>query len=426
MRSAGVPGTKSPLRRSDIRYFAVTVLSMSVLYHSQQVSLTFWRFFMLQQNPKRVMRQVPRAQERGEEIGDARPRRSIDPAPPVACCRFPVFCLNVPFIYLTKKSKIHNLNSGMGPEKRYQGEEKMPTLLWTGKISLPLKLLLNMGNIIAWITGNARDSSAMKERMKDGYSGAYSDYIHQYDELASFHYKKTSDALMQKTDCDGKEVADVGSGTGILSFMALEKGAKKVRCVDISGFMLEQCRGKSIAKGYADDVITFHEGDVERLPFPDAACDVVFANMVLGMVPNQPAAVAELARILRPGGTVALSTHGPAHYREAIEAGVRSLNLRYFLGHRFEYWPRDENEIKAFFMLAGLHDIQTTRMTWADEFENGGKAFDFFASSTGLWWHHRLPAEIRNRETERARAYFQRKRVTRITCDVVFASGTKK
>ena len=302
----------------------------------------------------------------------------------------------------------------------------MPSLFWTGKISFPLRLMLNMGNMIAWITGNARDSSAMKERMKEGYNGACSDYIQHYDESSSFHYEKISDSLTQKVDCNEKEVVDVGSGTGILSFIALEKGAKKMHCVDISRFMLEKCREKSIAKGYADDVITFHEGDVERLPFPDASCDVVFANMVMGMVPNQMSAIAEMARILRPGGRIALSTHGPAHYREAIEAGVRSLNMRYFLGHRFEYWPRDENEIKAFFKLAGLDDTQTSRMTWVDEFENGGKAFDFFASSTGLWWHHRLPAEIRNKETERTRAYFQRKHVTKITCDVVFASGIKK
>ena len=47
-----------------------------------------------------------------------------------------------------------------------------------------------MGSIIAWITGNARDSSVMKEKIKDGYDGKYSDYINKYDELASFHYEK--------------------------------------------------------------------------------------------------------------------------------------------------------------------------------------------------------------------------------------------
>src|SRR4030066_1240214 len=162
----------------------------------------------------------------------------------------------------------------------------MPALFWTGKISLPSRLMINMGSIIAWITGNARDSSAMKERMKDGYNGKYSDYINKYDELASFHYEKISNTLIPKIDCNGKEVVDVGSGTGILSFIALEKGASKMSCVDISKLMLEKCREKSITKGYSNDVISFHEGDAERLPFNDATYDVVFFNMVLGMVPN--------------------------------------------------------------------------------------------------------------------------------------------
>jgi ubiquinone/menaquinone biosynthesis C-methylase UbiE len=301
----------------------------------------------------------------------------------------------------------------------------MPTLLWTGKISLPLKLMLNIGNIIAWISGNARNSSAMKERMKDGYNGKYSDYITKYDELATFHYEKISNLLIQKIDCNGKEIVDVGSGTGILSFIALEKGASKISCVDISKLMLEKCREKSITKGYSNDVISFHEGDAEKLPFHDAMYDVVFFNMVLGMVPNQQAAITELTRILRPGGIIALSTHGPAHYMEAIEAGVKSLKMRYFFSHRLEYWPRDENEIEAFFVNAGLDNIQTERLTWIDEFEDGGEVFDFFASTTGLWWYHRLPPQIRNKEKEKTRAYFQRKNVTEITSDIVFAYGSK-
>jgi len=286
--------------------------------------------------------------------------------------------------------------------------------------------MVNMGSIIAWITGNARDTSAMKERMKDGYNGKYSAYIKKYDELASFHYEKIANTLIQKIDCNGKEIVDVGCGTGILSFIALEKGASKMSCVDISKLMLEKCREKSITEGYTNNLISFHEGDAERLPFNDATYDVVLLNMVLGMIKNQQATITELTRILRPGGTIALSAHGPAHYMEAIEAEVKSMNIRYFLGHRLEFWPRDENEIKTIFMNAGLDNIQTERLTWTDEFENGGEMFDFFASTSGLWWYHRLPPEIRNKETEKTRTYFQRKNVTEITSDVVFAFGSKK
>jgi len=265
----------------------------------------------------------------------------------------------------------------------------------------------------------------MKERMRDGYDGKYSPYIKRYDELASFHYERISNTLLRRIDCKGKEVADVGCGTGILSFIALEKGASKMSCVDISKSMLEKCREKSIARGYTENLIRFHEADAERLPFDDASHDIVLFNMVLGMIPNQQATITELTRILRPGGTIALSAHGPAHNMEAIEAGLKSMNMRYFLGHRFEFWPRDEDEVKAFFISAGLADIQTERISWVDRFENGSDVFDFFAATSGLWWYHRLPLEIRSKETERTRTYFQRKNVTDLTSDIVFAFGSK-
>jgi hypothetical protein len=61
-----------------------------------------------------------------------------------------------------------------------------------------------------------------------------------------------------------------------------------------------------------------------------------------------------------------------------------------------------------------------------ERMEDGGRVFDFFASTTGLWWYHRLPPEIRNKEKDKTRAYFQRKNVTEITSDIVFAYGSKK
>lgn len=286
--------------------------------------------------------------------------------------------------------------------------------------------MVNIGSIIAWLTGNARDSSAMKERMKDGYNGEFTDYINRYDELTSYHYAKISKILIQRIECDGKEVIDVGCGTGILSFLLIEKGAAKLVCVDQSSLMLDKCRERSIALGYSENLISFYEGDLENLPFTENSFDLVCINMVLGMVPNQQQAIHELTRICRPGGTVALSVHGPAHYKEPIEAGVRSLNMRYFLGHRLEYWPRNENKIRTYFINAGLNGIRTERLTWIDKFANGGEVFDFFASSTGLWWYHRIPIESRNQEAEKTRAYFQRKGITEVTSDVVFAFGSKK
>ena len=98
----------------------------------------------------------------------------------------------------------------------------MSSLFWTGKISLPLRLMINLGSIIAWFTGNARNLSAMKERVKEGYDGTYSDYISKYDDIARNHYENIATALMGHVNCIGKEVVDIGCGTGILSYMAQE------------------------------------------------------------------------------------------------------------------------------------------------------------------------------------------------------------
>jgi predicted RNA methylase len=110
----------------------------------------------------------------------------------------------------------------------------MSSLFWTGKISLPLRLMINTGSVLAWLNGYARKSSAMVEKVKEGYDGIYSDTISSYDDLASFHYEKIATALMGHVDCRGKEVIDIGCGTGILTFVALKNGAIRVTGVDPS------------------------------------------------------------------------------------------------------------------------------------------------------------------------------------------------
>jgi ubiquinone/menaquinone biosynthesis C-methylase UbiE len=65
--------------------------------------------------------------------------------------------------------------------------------------------------------------------------------------------------------------------------------------------------------------------DVERLPFADASFDVALANHMLYHVPNQPQALDELRRILRPGGALLAATNGQDHLRELNEL-LRGFN----------------------------------------------------------------------------------------------------
>mgnify|MGYP000930862388 FL=1 len=55
------------------------------------------------------------------------------------------------------------------------------------------------------------------------------------------------------------------------------------------------------------DNVTFHHAQIEAIPLPDAAVDVVISNCVLNLSPDQPAVWKEIARVLKPGGRVSIS-----------------------------------------------------------------------------------------------------------------------
>ncbi|MDD1672830.1 MAG: 50S ribosomal protein L11 methyltransferase [Methanomicrobiales archaeon] len=104
------------------------------------------------------------------------------------------------------------------------------------------KLMVNLSCFAAWITGNARNTVAMKQRMQIGYEGTCSDHVTRYDTLGLKHYTRIATELLGGIDLRGKKVLDVGCGTGILSLQALSGGAGTVLCSDLSRYMLEQCR----------------------------------------------------------------------------------------------------------------------------------------------------------------------------------------
>lgn len=108
-----------------------------------------------------------------------------------------------------------------------------------------------------------------------------------------------------------------------------------------------------------------------------------------------------------------------------METSFRVINKRRVLGYRLEYWPRTDTAVEAMLRRAGLTSTRTFRATWRNDFASGTQAFDFFAAISASWWYAAFPPEEVAAEAARARAYFERAGVTRITDDVVFANGTK-
>jgi ubiquinone/menaquinone biosynthesis C-methylase UbiE len=288
-----------------------------------------------------------------------------------------------------------------------------------------MTLMVNANNILAWLTGNVRDTAAMKNRVRQGYDGAFSEHVTKYDELGAQFQEKAATAQLELVDLQNKEVLDVGCGTGIISLLALQKGAARVVCGDISNYMLDVARTKADIQGYGADRMEFRQLDAESLPFTDASFDIVITGMTLGLLPNPGKAVTEMVRVLRPGGLLSVGAHGPEHYWEACDASFRIINKRYVLGYRLEFWPRKEEDVRRLLAGASLVDIRTSRLTWRNTFKTGGEAYDFFAAISSAWWYAKVPPSKRDELTRKTRDYFEHKGVVRITDDIIIAYGRK-
>jgi len=108
----------------------------------------------------------------------------------------------------------------------------------------------------------------------------------------------------------GSRVLDVATGTGNLA-LPLARGGCFVTGVDIAPNLLVQARERAAAEGLA---IAFDEGDAEALPYPDASFDAVVTMFGAMFAPRPELVAAELARVLKPGGLLAMANWNPASF----------------------------------------------------------------------------------------------------------------
>ena len=127
----------------------------------------------------------------------------------------------------------------------------------------------------------------------------------------------------------GEVVLDLGAGGGFDSFIAGGKVGTfgHVIGVDMTPEMVAKAR-KNILSYHERtglDNVEFRLGEIEHLPVADASVDVVISNCVINLSPNKPQIWREIARVLKPGGRVAVSDLAllkllPSAVAEMIEA----------------------------------------------------------------------------------------------------------
>ncbi|WP_169808935.1 bifunctional 2-polyprenyl-6-hydroxyphenol methylase/3-demethylubiquinol 3-O-methyltransferase UbiG [Microtetraspora fusca] len=150
-------------------------------------------------------------------------------------------------------------------------------------------------------------------------------------------------------------VLDVGCGGGLVAEPLAALGYR-VTGVDLSSGAIETARDHARASGVA---VTYRVGSAYALPVGDAAVDVVVVSDVLEHLHDLTAAVAEMSRVLRPGGVVAFDTinRTAAAYLVAILAAERILGIVHPGTHNWRMFVRP-GELAALFARHGLRPAE--------------------------------------------------------------------
>jgi len=148
------------------------------------------------------------------------------------------------------------------------------------------------------------DISALKARMRATWMAG------DFGVIARYTAKTGEDFVLRLPISPGARVLDVACGTGNTAIPEARLGAV-VTGVDIAPNLLAQARQRAAEEGLA---ITFAEGDAERLAYPDASFDAVVTMFGAMFAPRPELVVAEMLRVCRPGGLMAMANWTPSGF----------------------------------------------------------------------------------------------------------------
>jgi len=145
------------------------------------------------------------------------------------------------------------------------------------------------------------DFEALKAKLKANWTTG------DFGRIAKLNEAGAEAFMARRAIAPGSRVLDVACGTGNLSIPAARAGAL-VTGVDIANNLLEQARARAKSEGLD---IRFDEGDAESLPYPDISFDRVVSMFGAMFAPRPERTAAELVRVCRPGGEIAMANWVP-------------------------------------------------------------------------------------------------------------------
>jgi SAM-dependent methyltransferase len=198
-----------------------------------------------------------------------------------------------------------------------------------------------------------------------------------YDRFSRFMEAGAEQFFSRLGVTPGTRLLDIGCGAGQLALIAARAGAQVTGC-DIATNWLEQARARAAVEGFD---ITFEEGDAEALPYRDADFDVVVSLIGAMFAPRPDLVAAELKRVCRPGGMIAMANWTPSGFVgqmfKAISRHIAPSGMPSPLLWGDEATVRDR-------LRDGIADLKLTRRSYRFDYPFPPEAVvDFFRAYYG-------------------------------------------
>ncbi|WP_285507687.1 class I SAM-dependent methyltransferase [Actinokineospora sp. NBRC 105648] len=194
----------------------------------------------------------------------------------------------------------------------------------------------------------------------DAMSGGWLSWQEKFERGAG----PVSERLLALADVRaGQRVLDIGTGIGEPAVRAAELVGERgaVVAVDLSAEMVEIARRRSAGLG----TVEVRQGDVETLDLPAGSFDAALSRWGLMFAVDHLAAFGAVARVLRPGGTLAASVWGPPETAPMVSRGFRVLAERLELptpppGEPSPYSMSDPDQLEYELRAAGFSEVEIT------------------------------------------------------------------
>lgn len=203
-------------------------------------------------------------------------------------------------------------------------------------------------------------------QLAEGSATAYERFL-----VTTFMDRWAADLLDTLAVQPGERLLDVGCGTGIVARRAavLVDPHGTVTAVDLNPAMLAVARAAAGEEGLA---VRFEQADAARLPLGDASIDVACCQCVLQFVPDPQAVLAEIHRVLVPGGRLGISTCRPlAHqpgYAALADAVTREIGAEAGAILRSPYALGDAAALRRLVAGAGFAEERVRYAVWPARF----------------------------------------------------------